>query len=608
MPRNISFDGDQEKENDEKNVRKFSHTSEAGLDTVTQEEVPILTQAETQMLVTSVMQDYTDWKSARSSLEKTWQECWEAYLCNIKSLYTQANEQDPDRSRIARPILYEAVEAIHSFLMNILLPGDEQFFSVMGEIEANHAKARIIEEFLRAKLQESSFYEKFGLFLKQAIIIGNSVAAVPWRKKVRKCRISKPITLFGIPVTKQKVETEITVYEGPDFEVLDMFDFLIDPNEPDFEKAKVIRRVERSLTELQRLSVYQNLEGLASYVTPEDSHKLSKRQAFGINSGELEQSSRRKQSVTIYEAWGDFYVGDKLFENHVCAIANGNRLVRFEPNPYDSGMKPFIFTTLVPVPNEVYGIGAIEKSLGLQHAINTLTNQKLDVINISINNPFTYLINDDVFDPDTVVTRPGALIPVKSHDTLRPIQYLNNFTIAFTEIADLKQEINQATGAFKFLTGDLTLDNNRTATEVSALISGGRQKFSSLTKHLENTSLEPFLQLIYEHAKQFLNYPHSLCSARTGYEEEFIKILPQLTQSLHYKFKIVGSEATLLKTQELASLFEFVKLAQTDPVLRDQINLLELYKKIYRRLGFRDEAQLFQQDLIQQLNIERGGN
>jgi hypothetical protein len=561
------------------------------------EDPSLLTPTETAMLVSSVMQDYQDWKTARSRLEKVWQDCWEAYLCDIKSLYTQPDEHAGFRSQIARPVLYEAVEAIHSFLINVLLPGDEKFFSVVGKTEADHEKAQIIEAFLRQKLQETGFYEKYSLFLKQAIVIGNSVAAVPWRQKTRKSRETRPITLFGVTVGREKIETESIVYEGPDFEVLDMFDFLIDPDEPDFENAKIIRRVERSLAELKRSGVYQNLDDLHPQVSAEDSHKTSKRQAFGISSGILGQSATRKQNVTLYEAWGDFFIGEKYFENYVCVVANGNRLIRFEPNPYDCGMKPFVFTTFVPVPNEVYGIGAIEKSLGLQHAINTLTNQKLDVINISINNPFTYLINDDVFDPDTVVTRPGALIPVKSHDTLRPIQYLNNFTVAFNEIADLKEEINQATGAFKFLTGDMSSDAGRTATEVTALVSGGHQKFSSFTKHLENTSLEPALQLVFEHAKQFLNKPETLRLVREDCSTAFQQILPGLLQAADCQFKIVGSEATLLKAQELAALLEFIRLVQSDPMVREQVDVTELYKKIYRRLGFRDEMKLFQSDM-----------
>ncbi len=558
-------------------------------------------------LLASVKNDFENWKSARRPLEEKWRECWEAYLCDVRKLYAQPDEMTVDRSRIVRPVLYEAVEAIQANLLNAMFPSDERFFSVAGKTEADHRHANVIQEFLRNKLEELGFSEKFGTFLKQAIVTGNTVAAVPWRREARRRRVDQPVNLFGVTVRTEKATVEEILYNGPDFEVLDIFDFLVDPDEPDFEKAKVIRRVERGLHQLRQNPVYSNLEGLNSHTAVEnDSNKLARRSSFGIEEGALTLSSSRKHKVALLEAWGDFRIGDRVYENYVCVVANGERVIRFEPNPYDHGMKPFVFTTFIPIPNETYGIGAIEKSLGLQHAINTLTNQKLDVINISINNPFTYLVNDDVFDPDTVVTRPGALIPVKSHETLRPIQYLNNFTVAFNEIADLKAEIQEATGALKFFTGGSNPDDHRrTATEISALISGGSQKFSNFISHLENTSLEPFLVMAFENAKQFLREPEMLRVARKDGSLEFIRILPEIIRRTRCSFRIDGSQGAIARGQELEAMVSFVRLVREIPELAAQVDLLPVLRKIYRRLGFKDEDQIFVD--VQQFDRDQQG-
>ena len=281
-----------------------------------------LTCSQQAALVTGVMENYTDWKNARSNLEKTWQECWQAYLCDVSALYSQPDEEGEDRSRIARPVLYESVEAIYAFLMNTLLPADEQFFKVLGYTESDHAQAGAIEDYMRVKLQQCGFYEKFGLFLKQAIITGNSVAAVPWRKKTKKRRVSRPLTVLGVPVGHTKTQQEDIVYDGPDFEVLDIFDVLIDPNTPDFEQAMLIRKLERSLHEMEQSGMYQNLHTLNPQVEPEETHKANKRQSFGIQSASTQQSQQRQQKITLYEAWGDFYMDGTCFENYVCTIAN----------------------------------------------------------------------------------------------------------------------------------------------------------------------------------------------------------------------------------------------------------------------------------------------
>lgn len=559
-------------------------------------------------LAQSVASDFRQWKQARAQLETKWRECWEAYLCDVRGLYTEPDAAHADLSRIARPVLYEAVEAIHSNLLNAMFPANERFFSVVGKTEADHRNALVIEEFLGSKMEALGFFEKYGMFLKQAIITGNTVAAVPWRRKTRKRRTQQPVTLFGVTVGYSQVEREELYYNGPEFEVIDIFDLCIDPDQPDFEKAKVIRKVERSLRELQANPAYANLQDVrpgGGSVSVDDSHKQSRRRSFGIEDHVAGQSSHRQDAVTLLEAWGDFQVGDTVYENYVCVVANESTVIRFEPNPYDCGMKPFIFTSFIPVPNEVYGIGAIEKSLGLQHAINTLTNQKLDVINISINNPFTYLINDDVFDPETMITRPGALIPVKSHETLKPIQYLNNFTVAFEEIADLKAEAQEATGAFKYFTGSDTDRFKRTATEVNALVSGGSQKFSSFLGHLEHTSLEPFLRIVFEHARQFVREPECLQVTGPDGSLAFRQLLPDLLKATECRFKINGSKGLVIRNDEITAISAFLELAQQDPELRRNINLVALYKKLYRRLGFKDEADIFQPQIPS--NLPEGG-
>lgn len=411
--------------------------------------IPLTAKQQT-VLVQQLVSRFNQWKSARQPLESKWRECWDAYLCHMENFSADVHGAGPDRSRVMRPVLYEAVEGIHSNLLNALLPSDERFFSVLGKRESDHQQAEIIEGFLRHRLEDLGFSERYAQFLKQAIITGNSVAAVPWVQRHRRQQVAKPIEVLGVPIGETLVEEDVLTYNGPEFDVIDMFNFYVDPNATRFEDAMAIHRLERPLRHVQNLpEVYTNTSGLKGMATGSDNPVTHR-----SHTSQTQQAADAiEPMVELLEIWGDFVVGKQTFENYVCVIANGERMIRFEPNPYHHGMKPFVFTGLIPVPNEIYGIGAIEKCLGLQHAINTLTNQKLDVINISINNPFTYLINDDVFDPNTVVTRPGALIPVKNHDTLKPIQYLNNFTVAFDEIADLKGEVEHATGALKYLTG-----------------------------------------------------------------------------------------------------------------------------------------------------------
>lgn len=549
------------------------------------------------LLARQLSQQFQQWKQARSALESNWRACWDAYLCDLKPLSTVSEESTADRSRVVRPLLYEAVETIQANLLNTLFPAGGRFFSVVGQTEADHDKARLIEEFMRQQLDTMQFEERYALFLKQAIITGNSVAALPWKRMQRQQTVHYPVEVLGILAGTRPVVETLTLYDGPAFEVVDIFDFVIDPAATRFEEATVIRRLSKTLSDLKQAGVYHNLQQLEQqHPTGSDSRTSCSPPWKPLKQTVMESEALRPPDVTIYEAWGDFLVEGTVYANHVCVASDSGVLLRFEPNPYDCGQKPFVFTSFIPLPNEVYGLGAIEKTLGLQHAVNTLTNQKLDVINISINNPFTYLINDDVFDPETVVTRPGALIPVKSHDTLRPIQYLNNFTVAFQEIADLKAEVQEATGAFKYFTGaaENTSLQGRTATEVQALVQGGNQKYSSLLAHLEHESLEPFLNMAFAHMQQFVQEDRMVRFVN-GQGQWCFESLPQaLLRASRCQFRISGARAGFLKQQELEGIVTFLKLLREAPAqLLQQIDVMELYRRIYRRLGFKDEDIIF---------------
>jgi hypothetical protein len=541
-------------------------------------------------LATRIIETFNTWQQQRSGLLHIWQQCWDAYLCHEEGISNSAHQ----RSRLVRPVLFECVEAIHAHIMTSLFPANEPFFSVNSKastasvsnasaVANNQDPAKTVEQLMRSQLDAMAFREQFALFLKQAIVTGNSIAAIPWVHETQTVRQREPIHLLGVPVGEQVIELEKTIRQGAGFDVLDVADVVSDPSAAQFGDGWIIRRTRRRLSDLKASGLYEHLDGVENWVSSQASKKSSKLL------GQLPNSE--SPMLTVLECWGDLEHDGNHYTNHVCTVivspseSTGGkalgRVIRLAPNPYYHGRKPFIFSSFIPVPNEIYGLSPIEKCLGLQQAINTLTNQKLDVINISINNPFTYLINDDVFDPDTVVTSPGALIPVKSHETLRPIQYLNNYTVAFQEIADLKQEVEESTGAFKLLKGGSQAAEmlaSRTATEVTAMVEGGAQKLTSILAHFENRVLQPYLDLVLALMRQFASID-----------------LPQIQAlSAECCFEITGRSAAISKQQELEGLLSFLKLVQQDADIRKNVNVAQLYRRIYRRLGLSDESGVFE--------------
>jgi hypothetical protein len=110
---------------------------------------------------------------------------------------------------------------------------------------------------------------------------------------------------------------------------------------------------------------------------------------------------------------------------------------------------------------------------------------------------------------------------------------------------------------------------------------------------LENTSLKPFLDIVFENAKQFLEQPETIRISRNDGSLEFLQILPEILRQAKCHFKIDGSQSALLKGKELETIVQFINLVEGNPQIATQVNLMELYRKIYRRLGFKDEEEIF---------------
>jgi hypothetical protein len=533
--------------------------------------------------VESVLEDLKTRRELRKDKEATWKACWKAYHSEMTVTPTK---QQADRNQVARPIIFQAVENLHNTIMSQLFPKSGRFFHVFGQGQADQEDASRLETLLHHKLATQDFQSAFGIFLKQLLVTGNSVMMMPWHYEHGKRLRQVPIKRLGLTVGYAPQEQDVLLEQGPRFDVLNIQDVYIDETVKDWREGTLIRRISKRLNQVLQEPRYIQTEAIA--VALKDLTK---------NDPKLNKIPSAEQPLTLIELWGDVWINGRSYENHVAVVVEETgTLIRFEPHGLQSGQAPFVFAPLIPVPHEGYGIGAVEKSLGLQHAINALTNQKLDILNLCINSPFTYLLNDDVFDPLSMDYRPGALIAVKNHDTLRPLPLVaQNITVAFQEIEDLKIEVMETSGSLRLMTGALEASNSspRTATEVNTISENAHRKYDGMLMQLEQDCLEPMLQLIYELSKQFWIYPEELRFIENqGSTARYEAISPEVFQRSCCDIRVLGSRGQLKEEQELESILFFLKTVQSWPELLPRLNMDAILKRIIRNLGFRDEELL----------------
>jgi hypothetical protein len=518
----------------------------------------------------------------RQRQEQLWKACWAAYRCEVAA----PARGDDDLNAIARPIIFQAVENLHATMMSQLFPKSGQFFHVMGQSKEDHEHAETVERLLRYKLNTQGFQASFSLFLKEMLITGTAVMMMPWYcTHVKRQRVA-PIKRLGITVGTEVYEEEVLKEQGPRFEVLNPLDVYIDDTLHQWQEGTLMRKLYKKTHQVLKEGRYQNHEALKQHL-----HRW--RELPEIR--ESQQGVAFEETpITLVEVWGDIWLNGVQYKQHVAVyVEETNTLLRFEAHGLEMQYPPFVVASLNPMPHQGYGIGVVEKSLGLQQAINTLTNQKLDILNLCINTPFTYLLNDEVFDPKTLNYRAGALIPVKNHDTLRPLPLVaQNMSLAFQEIDDLKVEVLETTGSLRLMTGALEGSNQpaRTATEVNTLTQNAHRKYDGVLMQLEQGCLEPMLNMAYQLCKQFWVYAEeSREVTNTSLHPDFYTWNPSVLQQSCCDVKVTGSRGALKEEQELEGLLFLLKLAGESPDLLPRLDKEKIASRIVQRLGFQEQ-------------------
>ncbi|MFM7469019.1 MAG: portal protein [Vampirovibrionales bacterium] len=574
-----------------------------------------LTAQQSNHLADDIRHTFYTWKEQRQGTEHVWSQCLNAY----QGVQTHLNKTDAPANKtgfkLHRPAVFEAVEQLQSTLMDALLPNQLLNFSVRGKTEADHRHANEVKQLLESKLSDAQLFKHTHQFIKQLLITGNSVMAFPWKKQTHQRPIQTPLKRLGVTVGYETTWQEMVLYNAPQLECLNVFDVLLDPTASDPNQASLIRRFKSTLRELEADGLYQQLalantelakqqrtskrsplaNGRTTALANEGFNLDEQIQAQGVSSSNtaMPASPLLPTPVHLLEAWGTFVLQDgTVLENHVITVLEETgTLIRCEAHGYTHtpNKKPFLWGTLTPVPNQLYGLGMVEPVLGLQYAINAFSNQKLDVLNLCINAPYTYLLSDDVFDPNLLLNTPGALIPVKSHDTLRPLPLVaQNVAFAYEEINDLKAELMEASGVGRLLgQGYDALNKNKTALEVDALVSQGQQKVRGMVAHVEQSFLEPLLANVYGIMQRMDSPTETVQRLDAHGNWTYTPLATPWLPSTYCQFEVAGVRGALQQQKDAQSLLQLLEVVRSLPNGVQWLNIPELLHSLGRYLGLK---------------------
>lgn len=558
-------------------------------------------------IAATTIKGYADnWGDMRRELEMEWLDCWAEYFSNHRAAehlrtsslqvtgQTMASMGKGWRHKITTGKAFELVETVNSYLQGAFFP-NRQWFDMYPKSpmynEEWESVLNVLTHYFLYKLDESQFKRYWDIFIRQVLICGTSVLALPWRYDAIMTYKNRPKTVDGkvqyVPTEHLKV-----TQNGFDFEVVDMFDFYLDPSCNDRKKANCIRRIVKRKGEVMRLieqGVYplgdKEMVAQANAYSP-SSRSSANKENITYMTGLDTVYQYHNQLVELYEFWGDLQIGDYEFVD-VCATVLDGNLLSIMPNPYWGG-RPFVIGSLIDVHDTPYGIGLLQPVLGQLHGLFECSNHRMDVDELTIN-PVLFVINDGSIDLNQLYVSPGKIIPVEDpENAVTPLELPNTTQVTVQDETILEQRIDKATGVGSYVGVNSGRHAERvTAEEINAQKDAGGNRLGGYHAHLEGTAMLDFLTKSYQYLQQFV------------INDEVIRVKKQVKDSfkeqydyfsvgqddLQYDMDIipVGSDYIVNKEYELQQRLDFYTFISQYPETSKYINWKEAIKDLARR-------------------------
>lgn len=562
----------------------------------------------------------------------------------VKRAYKAYNLQhdrktlDKTRTNAYLPWVYTAIESGHARLVNSMLPNDEDIFSIMGETEDDNEACEFMSEALKSYFKDGGVITELSRALKAAEF---GYCAVKMAiKKVEKQysvaidapvldEIGEPILdELGQPMLQKQVQTQSDlIYYGPSAELIPLDDFFIYPLNLPMERTSYGHRVWRYLDELEEVQAqgfYRNIDQIRADMGDNDT---------AFKTGNADSSGDgRKQGLEVWELWlPRVKVGKRgILKNYIATVVEGKYLVRFEPNPYDFGIVPFIYVPFIEDVNVDQGLqntghGLVDKALEIQKIGNFIVNQICDESKVKLYGTYKY-IEDGSFNPGAFVTRPGGLVRVADINNLQPINpNLGQLSFGFQELQYWEQQFEIVTNVPKFLKGVIDEGPGQTtATEKRLTAEGNDQRFRALGRHLNEKLLKPVVLFSYVLTRQWciqdpifmgdlvrrvveskeeVQQPDGSVAYRELTPDKMLAKVPDMPPLSKIDINVVGFENVLNKSENAAKLERFVagvaNFAQADPSALMHLKTEEIIEGYRRDLGVdqefvRDESEVVQ--------------
>lgn len=326
------------------------------------------------------------------------------------------------RAHTADPSTHENVETIAPRVYDIVTDGGELNYEAEPvDRERDPDAALAINATIKSDLKMAKARKKIISAVRECVKNGTIVTRWPWRQYTRTKNtpqyeeIVKGVTSDGKLVIKQKLlgyeKEEKVVYEGVDFEILDLKSVWLDPFTADVDEAQAIaeervidfEKLEKEKLRMERVEMQADddtpvlVETMVGHYFNLDKLKKKLDSIVTKKAGDKQYSKDQDKKTpypqaNIKDYWGyfDFEDNGKAVDC-IITLAQDDIIIRCEPSTYP--LRPYTVARHIPIANQTYGIGVCKIMSPIQKMINDLQNQIFDRVTQELLP--TWLLRDD---------------------------------------------------------------------------------------------------------------------------------------------------------------------------------------------------------------------
>ena len=361
---------------------------------------------------------------------------WKQQYVNYRG--TRITTKEAWQSNIVIPVFKEIVRIKVPLYMNILFSNNLESFDILPGEEEDEQGAPLVKSILAYQQRQvardlDGFYGQWDAYCKQFEMYGFTVGYCPWKMEYD--------------------EDGELIFDGPDFEVLDITAFFPDPAHRGLNSWKIIEHRDIELSYLKRQekgNFYHDIYKLRGTSQPEKENVFA---GFDLSLEAPDQLDPRVELLEYYgevpksllegdlEEAADIDPYEDEYVKAIITIANREVVIRAEEDKYKCNI--FFCSSKDKMVNEQIGVGTGEDIEALARELTNLHNKFNDAVNI-ICNPML-IINPTFLSSlsGTLVSYPGKVFIANAmvDDVRKAISFIDT-TAAASALSPIMLNIN----------------------------------------------------------------------------------------------------------------------------------------------------------------------